>query len=385
MSHHPAPAAPVTGRAATPRLDPPSSPRLHFTETWEDPRIDSRALAIEPGDRVIAITAGGCTPLSLLTEAPVTMTTVDYNPAQSHLFEIKAAALGRFPVERVDAFLRRGEATSGPCYEALRPELGSAARAFWDKRRRLLARGVAASGVATRIFYRIGRFLRRAFKPALLEELFDCESLPAQERFYRENLDFPRVRGLTSLIGPLASRPWVLSQLFRADYFPHATERNIPAFLWRRIEHVLTRVAVGDNYFLSRILLDRDLETPAGRPPYLRPEGLAQLRDNLGRLEVVTAPIEDYLGGLATSSVDKLQLTNVFEWMPAALVPAVFAQIARVGRPGARVCFRNLFTERSVPPSLRDLLQTDEQLSAELLDADRSLIYSRCCALRILK
>jgi S-adenosylmethionine-diacylglycerol 3-amino-3-carboxypropyl transferase len=374
-----------TSPAATPSLDAAKSPRIHFTETWEDPRIDSRALALEPGDRVIAITAGGCTPLSLLTEAPLTLTSVDYSPGQSHLLELKVAALAAFPVEEVDAFLRRGEETPGAFYDKVRPDLGVAARAFWDERRPLLAAGVAPRGVAIRTFYRVGRFLRLAFRPAQMARLFACESLEAQERFYRRELDFPYIQGLSSLLGPLLSRPAALRRLLGADYFPEATERNIPAFLWRRIEHVLTRVPIGDNYFLSRIFLNRDLETAEGRPPYLRPEGLAQLRGNLERLTVVTAPIEEYLRGLDESSVDKLQLSNVFEWMPAPLVPAVFAEVVRVARPGARVFFRNLFTERAVPPSLADRLQPDEPLSAELLDADRSLIYSRCCALRVVK
>src|SRR4051812_38957194 len=181
----------VSAAPVTPSLDPPEGARLHFTETWEDPRSDARALRLQPGDRVLAITAGGCTPLSLLTEVPVTLTSLDYNPAQTHLLELKAAALRRFPAAQVDRLLRSGEDA-----DALYPhlELSEEARAFWDGRRALLARGLAREGVATRVFYRIGQLLRRTFKPALLEQLFQAEDLEAQRQLYQEHLDHPRVR-----------------------------------------------------------------------------------------------------------------------------------------------------------------------------------------------
>ncbi|HEY8207058.1 MAG TPA: DUF3419 family protein [Myxococcaceae bacterium] len=372
-------AAPVT-----PSLDPPDGARLHFTETWEDPRSDARALRLQPGDRVLAITAGGCTPLSLLTEAPVTLTSLDYNPAQTHLLELKAAALRSFPASQVERLLRSGEESSA-IYQRAREDLSPAARAFWDERRALLDRGVARAGAATAVFYRVGQFLRRKFKPKVLEQLFEPGDLERQRGLYDEHFDYPRVRWLASAVGPLFSGPRGRRALFGTDYFPLATERNIPSFLWDRVEHAMTRIPAQDNYFLSRVLLDQDLSSPGGRPPYLEEAGLARLRDNLDRLEPVTAPIEVFLRGLDASSVDAFQLSNVFEWMPEETVGAVCSELVRVARPGARLLLRNLFTDRGPPPELGDRLVLDDDLSNRLLEEDRSFIYARYRALRVVK
>jgi S-adenosylmethionine-diacylglycerol 3-amino-3-carboxypropyl transferase len=370
--------------AATPPLDAADVPRVHFTETWEDPRSDARALALEPGDRVLAITAGGCTPLSLLAEAPVHLTTVDYNRAQTHLLELKVAALRRLPSDGVQAFLRDPDEDLA-VYRRLRGDLGRPCRAYWDAHLALLRAGVARGGAASRIFYAIGRFLRAVLDAGAREALFACADLEEQRRLYRDHFEHPLVRRLAERVGPLLSLPFALRALLPADYFPYVTERNIPSFIWDRIEHVLTRVPAGDNYFLARILLDRELPGPAGRPPYLRPGGEARLRDNLDRLQVVTAPLEEHLRRLDAGSLDKLQLSNVFEWMPPELVPRTLAEVVRVARPGARVIYRNLFTDRPVPEALRDQLQVDDRLSADLLETDRSFIYSQYWALRVVK
>lgn len=40
---------------------------LVYPQIWEDPAVDIRAMAIEPGHHVVAITSGGCNVLSYLT------------------------------------------------------------------------------------------------------------------------------------------------------------------------------------------------------------------------------------------------------------------------------------------------------------------------------
>jgi S-adenosylmethionine-diacylglycerol 3-amino-3-carboxypropyl transferase len=368
----------------SPVLDPGAAPIVHFSETWEDPLTCAAALDVQPSDAVLAITAGGCTPLSLLCAGPRALTSLDYNPAQTHLLELKTAALRALSADEVEPFLRRGSDDPG-VYRRVRAALGPEAAAFWDARRPTLDAGVAASGRATRLFYAIGRFLRRVFEPDFLEGFFEADSFEEQQWYYDDHFDHPRVRFLSCALGPLLSKRAVLSRLLRADYFPYATMRNIPEFLWERVEHALTRVPVADNYFLSRIFVGHDLPTPEGRPPYLQPPSLARIGGLLDRLHPVTASLTDHLRTLPDGSVDKLDLSNVFEWMPEHRMEEVFLGIHRVCTPGARLVFRNLFTDRTVPASLGDRFRVDAPLSERLHAADRSLIYSRTCVVEVNK
>ena len=368
----------------TPSLDRARERRLHFTETWEDPRCDARALQLVAGDDLLTITAGGCTALSLLTEVPVTATSIDYNPVQTHLLELKVAALRTFSSTEVERFLRVGE-NAPSLYAAVREALSPAAREFWDSALPSTPWGLASTGVGTRTFYEIGRRLRKLYPREIFDEIFACRTVDEQRACFEKRFPHRTLRLVTGLLGPLLSNAWGRRLLFPADYFPHATERNIPAYLWGRIEHGLTEIPVRDNYFLSRILFEEELGVEAGRPPYLLDARLATLRENLARLQLVSSPIELHLRRLERDSLDKFQLSNVFEWMPAELVPAVFREIIRTARPGARVVFRNLFTDRTIPACLEDQLRVDTALSEELWKSDRSFIYSRCCVATVCK
>src|SRR5208282_1681113 len=80
-------------------------PELLFGLSWEDPESDKLALRIEPGETVVAISSGGCNTFGLLLENPGRIFTVDINPCQSHLLELKRAAVHRLDHDDLLAFL----------------------------------------------------------------------------------------------------------------------------------------------------------------------------------------------------------------------------------------------------------------------------------------
>jgi S-adenosylmethionine-diacylglycerol 3-amino-3-carboxypropyl transferase len=55
----------------------------------------------------------------------------------------------------------------------------------------------------------------------------------------------------------------------------------------------------------------------------------------------------------------------------------MFAEVARIARTGARICFRNLIVPRVVPETLSAKIELQKELSRELLAHDRSFVYSR--------
>lgn len=355
-------------------------PRLHFSQTWEDPETDAHALAIRPGDVVIAISAAGCTPLRLLAEDPGRLVSVDSNPAQSHLLALKVAAMRQLDAAGFEAFFDRGAAFLRT-YDQLRDGLADDARAWWDRNTGLLESGSAGAGVATAFIHRIGRWLREdLFRRAPLAELFGLSSLAEQRVFFDRHLRRRWIDLLAVVLDPAVSTRSVLRAILPGDYFPYATSRGVLRWLWRRFEHTATLVPAADNYFLARLLLGMDRAAAVARPTLLRPAVYAGVQARLDRLEVVTTPLEVYLRSLPDRSVDAFQLSNIFEWMAAPRLAEVFAEVHRVARPGARLVFRNLFTTRSIPPALSGAFHIDEGLCERLLFADRSILYARCCA-----
>jgi S-adenosylmethionine-diacylglycerol 3-amino-3-carboxypropyl transferase len=70
---------------------------LVYSQIWEDPDVDMKAMAIEPHHHIVAISSGGCNVLSYLTANPEKITAVDLSPAHVALVKLKIAGLQNLP------------------------------------------------------------------------------------------------------------------------------------------------------------------------------------------------------------------------------------------------------------------------------------------------
>ena len=78
--------------------------KLVFTHNWEDPESDHAALKIKSNDVVVAITSGGCNVLGFLLFDPEIIYSIDINPAQSLILELKIAAIKSLEFEDFISF-----------------------------------------------------------------------------------------------------------------------------------------------------------------------------------------------------------------------------------------------------------------------------------------
>ena len=79
--------------------------RISYSFGNEDWRTEEKALAIEPGDRVVAVTASGDRPLHCLLGDPREVVAVDANANQNHVLRLKIAEMRQLDYERYVAFL----------------------------------------------------------------------------------------------------------------------------------------------------------------------------------------------------------------------------------------------------------------------------------------
>ena len=115
---------------------PQFPPTFLYTQSWEDPRPDAKALRIAPGDSCLTLTSGGCNALNLLLLGAGSVVAVDCNPAQSALLELKAVALRRLPFDDVWRLFGDGvHPNARQLFEAkLAPFLSQASADFWRAR-----------------------------------------------------------------------------------------------------------------------------------------------------------------------------------------------------------------------------------------------------------
>ncbi|THD45506.1 MAG: DUF3419 family protein [Bradyrhizobium sp.] len=362
---------------------------LVYPQIWEDPVVDLEALRLGPTDRVLTIASGGCNALSYLVADPAEIIAIDLNGAHVALGRLKLAALRHLP--DYESFRRFfGEADSRANVAAydrvLRSRIDPVSRAYWDARPYRLRRRI---DLFSRNVYRyglLGHFLTAGHALARLHganprAMLEARSLGEQRALFDRHLapvfDKPTVRWLmrqpASLYG-LGIPP--------AQYRALAGDsvEGIGAVLRQRLERLACDFDIKDNYFAAQAFGRRYARGPnAALPPYLQRENFDALRARADRLSFVHGSLTQRLSDSPAASYDAYVLLDAQDWMNDAELTALWTQITRTARPGARVIFRTAADERLLPGRLPDdllaLWNYEESQSRDLGRRDRSSIY----------
>lgn len=362
---------------------------LVYPQIWEDPVVDMAALGLKPDDHVVAIASGSCNVLSYLTGNPARISAVDLNGAHIALGRLKLAALAQ--IERHEEFLRFfGQADTDAnvaLYDrAIAPDLDPASRAYWegrglDGRRRI--------GMFARHFYRFGLLGRFIGAGHLLGRMLGCDprvmltakTLAEQRALFDRHLA-PVFE--TRLVRWLVRRPASLYGLGipPAQYKALAADggAGILAVLRTRLERLACDFDIGSNYF-ARQAFGRGYGeiTDAALPPYLQRSNFEAVKARAARVGYTQGSVTAYLERQPAESCDAYVLLDAQDWMNDADLSALWSQITRTARPGARVIFRTAADERllpgRIPAAILDQWHYDEARSRELGAQDRSSIY----------
>jgi S-adenosylmethionine-diacylglycerol 3-amino-3-carboxypropyl transferase len=356
----------------------PYGGRLMFTQSWEDPACDLAALAPIEAGTLVSITSGGDNVLGFLMANPARIVTVDLNPAQSHLLELKMACFRKLTHAEMLEFLGvRPPLRARKLYQSLRRELGTAAQAYWDEHQEWLDQGLLLRGGFERYFAMIRGALRFIVGNRRMERLFTLRP-EQQPAFFRHEWNTWRWRALVRI----GCSRYVLGNRLDPSWFAHAEGvDSFGAHFSRLATHVIAELPAHTNYFLAQIFLGRYADEQQV-PDYLRPEHFETIRSRLGRIKVVTADVADALEVLPAGSVDAFALSNVFEYSPPEIFNRAKRAVLRSARPGARVALRNLLAPRRLADD--PAFTVDPGLSERLRHADRGFIYSRFEAATVL-
>ena len=345
---------------------------IAYGQCWEDADVLVAGLGVRPGDVCLSIASAGDNSFALLARDAARVIAVDCNPAQIACLELRVAAYAALVHEEfLELYGSRPSERRGALYARCRSGLGSDARAFWDARPGLIARGFGNAG---RFEHYVALF-RRWLLPAIhnrarIERLLDGGSGRQCREFYAATWNSWRWRALFRLF---FSRP-LMARLGRDPaYFAYAPQQIADALL-RRACAALASPEVVSNAYVHWLLTGAHREA---LPLALRPEHYARIRSNLHRLEWRCQRLEACLATLPSRSIDCFNLSNVFEYLGEPACTAVLRDVARVGRPGARVLYWNLFVERERPASLAALLAPRSRAARDLHARSGAFFYRR--------
>ena len=362
---------------------------LVYAQIWEDPVVDMEALAITPDCHIVTIASGGCNALSYLTANPAAVTAVDLNTAHVAFNRLKHEAVRHLPdYASFHRFFALADAKENlRAYKIhIRPFLDEPTRSYWEGRDLIGRRRIG--GFAKNIYKRglLGNFIGTAHLLAKLyrvdlKDLLDAKSIEEQRQIFEAQMapifDKKFVRWLidqpASLFG-LGIPPAQYEALAADD------PDGIGAVLRGRLEKLACNFDVNDNYFAQQAFGRRYARGDnASLPPYLQEAHYQDLVARIGRVEVLHANFTEYLAKCPPKSRDRYLLLDAQDWMTDAQLTALWSEITRTARPGARVVFRTAAAPTllpgRVPLAILDAWDYRASESGDYTRRDRSSIY----------
>jgi S-adenosylmethionine-diacylglycerol 3-amino-3-carboxypropyl transferase len=360
---------------------------LVYAQIWEDPVVDMEALAIEPGNRIATIASGGCNVFSYLVADPAEIVAVDLNTAHVALNNLKRVAIQRLPDQgSLHRFFADADSEANIAdYRAfVRPHLDETSRRYWEGRDLVGRRRI--NGFAHGLYKRglLGSFIGLAHLVARMHrvdprQFLAAKTIEEQRAIFDEKFapffDRKFIRWVTdqrsSLFG-LGIPP--------AQYDALAGGKPMADVLRARLEKLACDFPLDDNYFAWQAF-GRGYEKgrTASLPPYLQADNYDAVRARAERVTMLHANMTDMLAAADAASFDRYIFLDAQDWMSDAQLTALWSEVTRTARPGARVLFRTAAEPSLLPGRLPDdLLQRWDYRATESLDytrRDRSAIY----------
>jgi len=360
-----------------------------YPQIWEDPEVDLTALKLDKTSRIMTIASGGCNVMNYLTEAPERVAAIDLNPAHIALTRLKVAAIRHLP-DYESFFLFFGHADDKRNIENydtyIAPNLDAFSRKYWEgwsfgRGRRinyftknlyqfgLLGRFISTVHLLSKLYGIDPRDILKAKNKKEQKEIFDRTLGPIfDKKFVKFLCNMP-----VSLYG-LGIPP---SQF---DALSESADGDMAALLKSRLERLACDFPIQDNYFAWQAFgRGYDRENRVAVPRYLSEKNYKKLKDNVDAVEVHHTTITGFLQSQAERSLDCYVFLDAQDWMNNAQLNALWQEVARTARKGARVIFRTAGEKSpltaALEPNLLARFDYNPKASAKAVAKDRSSIY----------
>ena len=344
-----------------------------YSTSDEDNTSELRALHITPEDRIISVTGSGCRTLSLLTQNPKSVTSVDYSPGQNYLLELKLAAIRTLSYDELLAFFGVDKSqTRWQTFGSLQAKISPEAAAYFGRHRPAIEKGILFAGRHERFYVRVVAPMVHLLFGRQVKKIFSCSSIEAQEKIYREELDGKLWRWL--IRNGFSER--TLRLILNDDkYHIEIDVPSIGDYMLERLNHTFSHHLAKDNHWVSFMFNGR-YPSRTSLPHFLLYENYDAIRRSTTTVTPVTGNLINFLKTLPDQSVDKFSLSDVTSCINKEEFHTLMDEVYRTGRPGAGLCYRNFLAKYSVTSGRDVRMRRDDAVSSALDRDDLAFVYS---------
>lgn len=372
---------------------------LIYNACWEDPRIDRELMALDSQSKVVMLTSAGCNALDYLLDSPAEIHTIDVNPYQNALLDLKIAALRQSNHEILFSLFGNGKHhDAASIIDALTYEMPAASQRFWRKKSYYFSspknRGsfyfCGSSGKVAWFFQNYYLRIRRSLRDSIAE-LLDSQTLDEQRANYAsvESALWDRVTSwltkqplLMAMLGVPQSQMTLMQRTDNGlldDGAPLRKEKqqSIQAYVTDCMRRVFTEIPITDNYFWRVYLTGQ--YTKACCPNYLKAENFLKLRRNSARILPHTMTVADFLSQ-NPGQYSHFVLLDHQDWMATHAPDALQEEwrlILANSRPGAKILMRSASPRLDfLPPNAKEAIRFLPEVSDPLHRTDRVGTYA---------
>ncbi|MBY0548035.1 MAG: BtaA family protein [Candidatus Obscuribacterales bacterium] len=385
---------------------------IRYAQCWEDADVMLAALNIQPGDVCLSIASGGENSLSMLVANPAKVVAIDLNPAQLACLELKMAGFRCLTHAELLVLIgsvssleeyhrlfstevasistpqktfnfqealkhrqsknesdRAAQSLRVVLYRRCRKYLSEDSRVFWDANGDAIRRGIGHAGRFENYF----AVFRNLVMPLVhskrtVNQLLAAKTIAQQQEFYRKRWNTPAWQLLFRAF--FSKR--VMAALGRTEFQFQYVTSPVAERILERTAYALENIPTADNSYLQWILKGKHGKA---LPHALRRENFDAIKRNINRLELRCGSVEDALNN-SRGSYDRFNLSDIFEYQAPEEYRRQLELVINAGRPGARLVYWNMLTQRQCPPELSRFIRSLDQVSGPLFKGDRAFFYS---------
>lgn len=349
--------------------------RLSYSFGNEDWRTEQKALKIKPQDRVVCITASGDRPLNLLSAELRELISIDTNPMQNALFDLKKAAIKRLDYADYISFLGVGSHPNrSQTYSLLEKDLNSASASLWLRNKVKISRGVLYEGAVEK-WLKIASRALRPLRGQKIDKLFSFNDLIQQRAYLNSSWHTYMWKKTFRFI----LHPWI-TRFFIKDPGLYAyvdREIHIGDHLYEKLHGSLNRFLAKESVLLSLIFkgeVDKD-----HFPPYLNASGFEGIKAQIDKVRFETIDMATFLEKAPENSIDCYSCSDIASYISNSNFDRVMNGMLRTAKPGARFCMRQFLSNYQIPSAIASHFERDSDLEKQLEEEDRCFVYRFMC------
>ncbi len=361
---------------------------INYSASNEDSASELSALKITDSDQVVCISGSGARSLDLLIANPQTIYSVDFNPSQNHLLNLKIAAFRALEYEQFVQFMglpnskqtsKQTSQQDAQVLEKVKTSLAAESQEFWAKNQNLIQRGLLYCGTWEKLLAWISKatILRRRHVAGLL----DAPDLESQTEYWQKHwsgsffknflkLAFNRFLWTTIIREPGA-------KLIPIDFDPAEYLRGC-------IENMAHHSLLRENPYANLLFYGKYTDQ-CELPIHLRPQNFETIKSRVDRIKVITAPLNEYLVQ-HPNQFDAYSLSDFSSYAPPELYHSIWNAVVSSANENARFCERffmvkmNQILQDNQTNRRREQWEScvvaDKQLEQELQRSDHTCLYS---------